>query len=127
MGKSGHPPIFKSPEELEIKINEYFKECDDTGTPYTIPGLAYFLGFATRFSIIDYSKRPRYSHTISRARLKIEIQRNAALVNADAKNINGMKFDLQNNFGWKETQEIDQTNHFPDGIQINFTDKATDE
>jgi hypothetical protein len=121
------PAKFKSPQEMELKINEYFKECDKKGTPYTVPGLAYFLGFASRFSINDYSGMPRYSHTILRAKLKIELQRNELLVNAETKNVNGMKFDLQNNFGWKETQEIDQTNHFPDGIEINFTNKATDE
>ena len=81
----------------------------------------------TLFSINDYAKKKRYTHTIARAKLRIECQRNSALVNAESKNVNGMKFDLQNNFGWKEVQEIDQTNHFPDGIEINFTNKTDDE
>lgn len=28
---------------------------------------------------------------------------------------------------WRDKKDIDQTNHFPDGININFTDKAADE
>lgn len=127
MGKVGKPAAFKSPEEMQAMIDAYFAVCDENKTPYTIPGLAYFLGFVSRHSIFDYAKRPRYTNTISRARLKIEIQRNEALVDSEARNVNGMKFDLQNNFGWKESQEIEQTNHFPDGIEIKFTSTVTDE
>ena len=71
----GRPPVFESKEELEKKIEEFFKSCegsvleDETGKPVldkygnvtkiderpeTVTGLALALGFKSRQSLIDY-------------------------------------------------------------------------
>lgn len=71
----GRPPKYKSKEEIEEKIEEYFKECegeilkDDEGKPIfnkfgspvvinqrppTVTGLALALGFSTRLSLLNY-------------------------------------------------------------------------
>lgn len=124
----GRPRLFKSPEEMQIKIDEYFAKCDtaksmqliknaDGSTEYqeiniparyTIPGLAYHLGFETRFGPSEYARDyPEFSHTIHRARLRIEEQRITDGANPDTRNSNGIKFDLSNNFKYKDLQTIE--------------------
>lgn len=94
MRNTGHPPKFESAEELERQIQEYFDQCDEgyereivtkkgdvikirTKLPYTVAGLAYHLGFASRQSLWDYqnrNKREDLAYIVSRAKLKIDNQ-----------------------------------------------------
>ncbi len=107
---AGRPPIFKTPEEMQELIDDYFSSCDSTHTRYTIPGIAYHLGFSSRTQFPDYAKdRPEFSDTVSRARLKIECQRSGDLIDPDTKNVNGIKFDLTNNFGYHEKMETEHS------------------
>lgn len=66
--KTGRPAKFKTPEELQIKVNEYF---DTFPASPTLAGLALYLGFESWQSINDYAKRDKFSYVISCARLKI--------------------------------------------------------
>lgn len=121
------PPFYATPEELEIGIEEYFSDCDsamekvvgkghdgetiilEVPAPkrYTMAGLCYSLGFAAKNELSDMAKdKPEYSAPITRAKLKIESQRSGDLVHPDTRNANGIKFDLTNNFGWKETSDL---------------------
>ena len=88
----GRPPLYKTPEELEALIIEYFNSrkprlkiiegeqikdskgnCIYEFNPPTISGLAYHLGFASRQSIYDNEKRnDQFSYIIKRARLMCE-------------------------------------------------------
>jgi hypothetical protein len=96
MGKDKHPggrpPIYKTTEELDKKIEEYFKSCeteyakDEDGTILTtskgpiilslnapsLPGMALFLGYASRQSIYDNEKKVEFSYSIKKARSKVE-------------------------------------------------------
>jgi hypothetical protein len=124
----GRPRIFQSPEEMQVKIEEYFKKCDSATAfmvikdkdgsqhveevpkpaRYTIPGLAYHLGFCSRQQLPDYAREfPEFSDTISRARLRIEEQRITDGTDPDTRNSNGIKFDLSNNFKYKDLQTIE--------------------
>lgn len=124
----GRPRKFNSPEEMQVKIEEYFAKCDsatkfvvlkdekgaqhveEVPSParYTVPGLAYFLGFCARTELADYARDYReFSDTISRARLKIEEQRITDGADPDTRNSNGIKFDLSNNFNYKDLQQIE--------------------
>jgi len=124
----GRPRLFKSPEEMQIKIDEYFAKCDAATTVmvikdekgaqhietvpkparYTIPGLAYHLGFETRNGPAEYAKDySEYSGTVNRARLRIEEQRITDGADPDTRNSNGIKFDLSNNFKYKDLQTIE--------------------
>jgi hypothetical protein len=74
----GRPALFKTPEDLESKVNEFFtmiekeQELDSNRTP-GVAELAYYLGFESRQSLYDYEKRGnKYSYIIKRARLYIE-------------------------------------------------------
>lgn len=106
--KTGRPRKFTEPEIMQKKIDAYFAECDDHGEPYTIPGLAYALGFVDRQAVSHYETYPEFSPTIKRARLRIERQRNSGLVLGTG-SAAGHIFDLKNNFGWKDKQEVEHS------------------
>ena len=126
MNAGGSPPFFKSPEEIERKIEEYYffiegefeeifvpnpltgqleKIKDYTRNPETpsITGLALYLGFESRQSIYDYEKKGEFSYTIKRAKLKIESHYEQHLL---TKVSTGAIFALKN-FGWTDKQEIE--------------------
>lgn len=117
----GRPPVFESKEELEKKIEEFFKSCegsileDETGKPVldkygnvikvderpeTVTGLALALGFKSRQSLIDYQGKAEFSDTITRAKLRCEKYAEERLYDRDGNG--GARFSLQVNFGWKD-------------------------
>jgi hypothetical protein len=118
MAKTGHPPTYNSPDEMAPLIDAYFDECDRIGEPYTVVDLALAVGFSSRQTLLDYAAKPEFADTIKRAKSRIEGQRCRDLVRVDTRNSNGIKFDLTNNFGYTERQEIDHTTK---GEAIPFT------
>jgi hypothetical protein len=50
-----------------------------------------------------YQDKPEFSHTIKRAKLRIEDALEQRL--ARAASVTGIIFNLKNNFGWKDAQE----------------------
>lgn len=114
-GCPGHPLKWKTPEELQQKIDEYFAACDVKGEPYTICGLALALG-TTRETLLEYEKsvsgrRVVYADIVKKAKLRC--QHYAELQLFKAKNPAGVIFNLKNNYGWRDTQAFEHTG--PDG------------
>jgi hypothetical protein len=107
--KQGRPRLYDSPESMQKKIDEYFEHEDEAGDPYTVPGLAYFLGFCDRGAVLEYEKYEGFSPTIKKARLRIEQQRNKTLLKGEG-NVAGQIFDLKNNFGWTDKTVVESTN-----------------
>lgn len=90
----GRPPKYTSKEEIQGKIDTYFKDCegevlkDKEGNivftsrgdivytkepkPPTITGLALALGFATRGDLLRYQGKKEFSDTITRAKSFVE-------------------------------------------------------
>ena len=123
----GRPPKYKSVEEIEQKIEAYFKSCegeplkDRDGTvltdkygapiivgrkPPTITGLALALGFSTRQSLLNYQGKKEFVDTITRAKSFVEKYAEERLF--DREGVQGAKFSLVNNFkGWSEKPEYD--------------------
>ena len=123
----GRPPKYKSKEEIEEKIDAYFKECegeiikDDDGKPIlnkfgdpihinqrppTVTGLALALGFTTRLSLLNYQGKKEFMNTITRAKTMIEAYTEERLFDRDGSN--GAQFSLRNNFkGWNDQQRTD--------------------
>ena len=123
----GCPPMYKTPEEMQAKIDAYFNSCygeyitDEEGNlmtdkhghpvmrkprPLTITGLALALGFNGRQSLLNYEGKPEFMDTIKRAKAKVEQYAEERLFDKDG--VNGAKFNLSNNFkGWSEKQQID--------------------
>jgi len=105
-GKGGRPLKFKTPEELQKCIDQYFAECDEKGKPYTVCGMAYALN-CSRQTLLNYSEKGAFLDTVTRAKLKIQAYAEEHLF--IVKNSNGVQFSLKNNFGWRDKQELEHT------------------
>ena len=107
----GRPRKYKTSEEMEKRIIEYFS---DKGTIYnsdgesigynppTVNGLALFLGFCDRHSLYEYQEKEEFTTIIKRARACIEGHYEFSL---NGKNATGAIFALKN-MGWADRQEI---------------------
>ena len=112
----GRPLMYKTVEELQAAIDDYFKtgvtirkvivgsgankQMVEIPVP-TITGLCYSLGFESRQSFYDYEEREGFSYTIKRARLFIEKEYEEQLSSG---NTIGAIFALKN-MGWIDTQK----------------------
>ena len=133
--KRGRPPLFKTPEELQEKIDQYFKDgmalrkvvCGSSNNRYiehipvpTITGLCLYLGFESRQSFYTYGKKEEFSYTIKKARLRIEREYEEQLqVGAPTGSIFALK-----NFNWKDIPLIDQSQHITK-IEVKISDDTT--
>lgn len=117
---AGRPLKFATVEELQQKIDAYFKERetiellpngDIKPKPITITGLALALD-TSRETICDYGEKDGFSDSIRRARLKCESYAEERLFLGQA---TGPIFALKN-YGWKDTQDINQNNVNPQVI-----------
>jgi len=128
--KGGIRPFYKTPEEMQLKIDEYFKEkvchipfLDKEGQPLTtkagkivydikpptIAGLSHYLGFASRQSMYDYkNKTPEFSYIIERTITLIEEYAEIQLTQGNSQ---GAIFWLKNriNNNWKDKQETEHS------------------
>jgi len=77
MGNVGRPPMYKNPELLKAKVDEYF----NTASIKTITGLALYCGFASRKSFYDIAKKPEYKDVLTEAKNKINPVNNKAKFN----------------------------------------------
>lgn len=104
---AGRPLKFKTPKELEEKINLYFEECKEQKKKPFITELAYFLD-TTRETLSDYKEKDEYSDSIKKAKLRCEIELERNLLEGKV-NPTGSIFNLKNNYGWKDKTEQDIT------------------
>jgi len=122
----GKPPKYNNVEELDSAIESYFFLCDsrtrkqmsvngegeivemEVSDPeeYTITGLALHLGFCDKRSLYDYEEKEQYSHSIKRAKTRIENQIEKEV--RSVRNAAGQIFLLKN-FGWKDRSEIEHS------------------
>lgn len=99
------PKLYTSVEDMQKIIDEYFMICDEKEKPYTMSGLAYALDM-DRKSLLNYSKDEKFFPTIKKAREKVEqqLEENALMGKANA---TFTIFNLKNNYGWVDKQEIE--------------------
>ena len=100
------PRIYSNKEEIIPLIDNYFKICDFDSKPYTITGLCLALKMC-RDTLCEYEKIEEFSDTIKEAKQKVEnwVEVNALINKA---NPTFAIFNLKNNFGWKDKQEIEE-------------------
>ena len=94
-------------EDIDLfqqKVTEYFDYCDKNKKPYTMSGLAYHLDL-DRKSLLNYSKNEKFFPTIKKAKQKVETMLEEQLYRLG--NNSGIIFNLKNNFGWIDKQEVD--------------------
>lgn len=116
----GRPLKFKTPEELESKIEEYFQWAEDNKKHITVTGLAWYLDTNRQtlsnyqdeeselYKNIEDSVKVRYIDSIKRAKARIEMEYEDSLYNKNS--VVGAIFTLKNNYGYVDKQEIEQTN-----------------
>ena len=99
---------YKNAEEMKIVIDEYFDMCNATKCPYTVAGLARYLGL-TRKSLLEYQKNygTDYAMVIEDAKTRIEEFVEACLFKSGI--ATGVIFNLKNNFGWNDKQEVEHS------------------
>jgi hypothetical protein len=122
----GRPLKYKTAKEMQSKIDEYFEKSqgeflkDDDGkyilNKYgepviinskvpTVTGLALFLGFTSRQSLVDYQAKKEFLDTITRAKSRCEEYTESRLY--DREGVRGAEFSLKYNFGWKIDTDSD--------------------
>ena len=107
----GRPLKFKSVEELEKKIQEYFDKCRDEDDIPTIAELAVYLD-TSRQTLINYEEKEQFFDTIKKAKdMVLAIQEKAAL--KGGLNPTVWIFSAKNNFGYTDKVEVESqnTNH----------------
>lgn len=134
----GRPPLYKTPEDMQKIIDEYFDWCDNRSkkiyddkkgielqiswpAPYTMSGLGRRLEMS-RETLSNYKDKTEFLDTIMRARAKVEEDIEIRLM--ETRNEKGAIFNLGNNFGWKNKNETDITSKGEkiEGNQIVFSD-----
>lgn len=126
------PLKFETVEELSERISEYFHQCDTNikvmftkdgdpievpdPKPYTISGLAYFLG-TNRQTLLNYEEREEFVDTIRAAKARIEAFVEESLWTP--KIAQGVVFNLKNNFGWKEQQDINMSGEMEINVSLD--------
>lgn len=140
--KGGRPPMYKTKEKMQEKIDAYFELCEGTvltkdgevvldkygdpvvvnRKPLTITGLALALGFTSRQALLNYQAKDEFVDTITRAKARVEAYAEERLFDKDG--ANGAKFSLANNFdGWKEKQQIEAEVNSDITINIELSDE----
>lgn len=110
----GRPLAYKTVEELDAAIDLYFETdayivvgTDDNGEPKklyapTMSGLAMSIGMDRR-SLTNYAHKDEFFPAIKKARGRVEIALEQKLY---GNTVTGIIFNLKNNFGWADKQEV---------------------
>ena len=98
------------PDLTPIQFHErslaYFEQCKEDKEPLTTSGLILALGFASRQSLYDYSKREGYEEVVNRAKMVVEHGYELKLHGVA---VTGAIFALKNFKGWSDKQEYEIT------------------
>ena len=115
----GRPRIFESPEEMQVKIDEYFKKMKKTGDIPLVAELALEIGLSCTQSLRDYQARKEFSFIVKGAKEKCGfILNKMALRNEVNAKIAGLNLSANHNLN--EKQEIIER-------KIDLTGEMTDE
>lgn len=113
MAQEGRPLKFKSVEELQKKIDAYFKKTPKD--EWTITGLAMALD-TYRQTLINYEGKDEFVDTIKKAKQKVE---NGYEIDLKKSGRSGTIFALKN-FDWRDKTETDLTTQGDKITGINY-------
>lgn len=127
MAKMGRPSKYKTVEEMQAVIDQYFEDCkgepingddgqpilDKYGQPFiinahppTVTGLALALGFTSRQALLNYQAKKAFVDTVLRAKARIEDYAEERLFDRDGQR--GAEFSLKYNFRWVDEMKQDE-------------------
>ena len=98
--KIGRPVKYKTVEQLQVVLDEYFEVHNTVDNPPLMSGLALELGLS-RQGLLEYSRKDLFSDAIKRARQMVEVMNEHMLLTKKTSPI-GNIFNLKNNFGWRD-------------------------
>ena len=99
--KYGHPVLV--PETVFNALGEPMKRTEFL-TPPTVLGLCLFLNIH-RDTWNSYCSQPEYSDTTTYVRGRMQCWREEQLLTR--KDVAGLKFDLENNYGYRDKQQLE--------------------
>lgn len=108
-----HPRKIPTIEHIENVWETYVASCKEREAPLTVVGFAVALD-VSRETLSQYAQgvfdneNESFSAFIRKCRDKIEADKNEGLLTGRY-NSTGAIFDLKNNHGWKDRQEVDTT------------------
>lgn len=117
----GRPRVFNSQEELEQKIMEYWQRCEQNNKPYTLSGLALWIG-VDRKTLYNYSEKDEFFPTIKKAKDIVEASMEERALTGE-NNVTFSIFALKNNFGWRDKQEIEHSGETSVNVNTNMTEE----
>jgi len=98
----GRPPVWKSPEELQSKVNAYFADCESRERKPCIAGLAYWCD-VDRHTIYNYEEKTEYFHIIKKARDYILAGLEETMIHGEG---GGGAIFLAKNYGYTDQRNI---------------------
>ena len=115
---SGRPPMYKTAEEMQAIITDYFRSCmtevydAETGEHVgfkwsrriSLGDLSIHLGMRLQ-TLWDYSNRDEFAETIKSAKNIVENYYEKALT--ENRNPAGLIFILKNGFSWKDVSNVE--------------------
>ena len=131
--KAGRPKNIKNAKDLEYLIDKYFSSIsytvpvtDSAGTiitdidgemvektvyisPPDVMSLCLFLGIceSTWENYSSKEKYPDYAPICERAKMRMEAYLREVLVTREKGSLQGVIFNLQNNYGWRDKKTVD--------------------
>lgn len=117
-----------TPDELASRIAFYFDECAKKHRSFTVPGLAYEVGFMCRQDLLTFIRENQETlmgFMLARALMKIEDQRNTEIISGGGV-MAGHKLDLATNFDWTDAGKRGETagNQTTNNTTINQTNNT---
>ena len=119
MATVGRPRKYKTNEELEKIVKEYFDSRPEI--EWTVTGLAMALDMS-RQDLINYGNREEYFDTIKKAKDKVQESYEKSLRKTGR---TGDIFALKN-FGWTDKQEVESENKNINMTYEEYLSKASD-
>ena len=103
----GRPKLFKTPEELQVKIDDFYADCLERKVPLTLSRLACHLG-VDRCTLLNYSKDDAFFSTIKKVKEDCQADLEERL-QAGKGSAPGCIFAMKNNYNWKDKNETELT------------------
>lgn len=102
---------YKDEKELAKGIEEYFEDCKKREKPYTMSGLAVWLGI-TRQTLVNYSHKDKFFPLIKKAKERVQAQIEENAIDGTF-NTTFAIFSLKANYKWDDGNKVNVNINHP--------------